>query len=224
MPTRCRPAAAPPLVMLVALSMLACGEGPLIRLEGPATTGLPAPIGAEDANAGSGGGGGAQASDPAQDAGLAPDGAVAAALCTGDADCSDGLGPICDLATGRCVQCLSDTHCALGCISGEQCGESPLCDPTRGVCVQCLVHADCSDEPFCDGASGECIECLVNSDCGDGGYCDAQKRECMECTSDLHCPTESPYCDVEEGECVQCRTDLQCSFGLRCDSGSCALP
>lgn len=67
--------------------------------------------------------------------------------CTSNAMCEGGE-PECNVAEGRCVECLSTDHCATN--------EHPLCNVARGECVDCLDTTDCENGLFCQLPEGEC--------------------------------------------------------------------
>jgi len=75
--------------------------------------------------------------------------------------------PVCDVAAGRCFECVDDSHCA------EQ---DERCSTTLGVCdVPCDDDDACedSDGGRCDPNVGFCVECVTSADCEDGAVCEA---------------------------------------------------
>jgi hypothetical protein len=99
--------------------------------------------------------------------------------CISDGDCSRSA-PFCNVADGRCFQCMSsadcsgdrvcraETHsCEPRCLSNADCVgiDRPVCSAT-GVCVECTTDGDCSGAtPRCNPLNGVCVRCLVNTDC-----------------------------------------------------------
>lgn len=70
--------------------------------------------------------------------------------CSGDPDCADAPGKICDILTKTCVQCFGDSNC----IAADP--ERPLCDKELHVCRGCLEHAECG-ERACELDTGDCF-------------------------------------------------------------------
>jgi hypothetical protein len=132
----------------------------------------------------------------------APD---AAGTCSGNADCPDASG-VC--ASGRCVACTEDSHCA---------------DPLKRFCVMnsCV---DCSLAPpdtcatkgtgnnkRCAMATGACVECLEASQCTAPGktFCVAGACSgCMAAGADA-CKAPTPVCEAG-GSCVECTAAGHC--------------
>ena len=57
-----------------------------------------------------------------------------------------GTAFVCDVKTGRCIECARDADCSSG-----------HCDTFIGRCVACLSAADCGgDTPLCNIAKGNC--------------------------------------------------------------------
>jgi len=83
--------------------------------------------------------------------------------CTHDDECTEaGLGA-CSYAQGRCVECISDTHCRIN-LSAElvnnRANTSGLgaCDVGRERCVQCVSNAHCpSPTTICDVRTNFCV-------------------------------------------------------------------
>src|SRR5690606_2485778 len=144
-----------------------------------------------------------------------------------------GSTPVCDGATGECVECLDSTeHCAaptpacapathecVECVETSDCATG-VCDPTAHACVGCLESSDCAaPTPFCDLEQQECAECLENSDCTapEAAACDA--GSCSPCQSNADCEhlSGTTVCDVAAGECVECTGTDYASCGLNGD-------
>lgn len=88
--------------------------------------------------------------------------------CTFDLECSDPT-PVCDLETGECVQCLSESDCPSGIHSHAVC--------TEGTCeLECQLNwGDCDSRP----ESG-CEVYLINND-DHCGRCDNRCPSSFEC-------------------------------------------
>lgn len=149
-------------------------------------------------------------------------------FCDVDADCSDGLicedsicaspcrngedcpEAVCNINTGRCV----------GCISNSDCLAPTICESSSGLCVAplpgCQSDADCGVE-YCDVAKGVCLACFQNDHCS-SGVCNLVDNTCEEpqagCLSDVDCV--DARCDVNTGICVACLSDADCPLGT-CD-------
>ena len=77
--------------------------------------------------------------------------------CEAGADCP--AMPVCEVDSGRCIECLADS----------------------GRCIECRVNSDCpSEHPFCRASDQTCVDCLVNGDCGDPTKtCDPKSNRCL---------------------------------------------
>lgn len=136
-----------------------------------------------------------------------------------ESGCQQGL---CDLDSGRCVECLDETDCpdgmvcntftdrctaeVAGCTDDEQCG-GLRCDTIKGSCVQCLEDGDCGLGALCDLLTGSCTveqSCVTDGDCS-FGVCHPDKRTCVECFNPAHCP--SGVCDDLSSTCIAGCTD-----------------
>jgi Cys-rich repeat protein len=90
--------------------------------------------------------------------------------CAGPEGCDDPRRPLCDVATGSCVECNTR----------EQCPEPqrPACTPEH-ECVECLTDDDCSaDEPACL-ATRRCGQCSRDSHCQAEQRCDLRSARCV---------------------------------------------
>jgi len=115
--------------------------------------------------------------------------------------------PYCQVAIGRCVECLSNRNCAG---TGRT-----FCESNTGTCVVCLQNTQCPHTlPYCADSLGECVECLTSANCGTAGYaCDRDSYHCVpSCHSNADCADSpaTPYCDPERNLCVACITDDAC--------------
>ena len=139
----------------------------------------------------------------------------ASGSCARDADCSaHPAAPVCDLAHGACVACLS----------ASDCGAGKLCQGNACVALQgCGQSADCTDPaaPVCDVAHRACVQCLRQADCPSPALpvCDGTHR-CVagtQCTADPQCSKPTPRCQLSSGHCVSCLTSADCPQPLVCD-------
>ncbi len=148
---------------------------------------------------------------PERDAGAgsaAAKGQSAGTSCTEtSAECGRYLSH-CDVSVGRCVQCLSPSHCdgpetcdpatqrcLVPCSRDDDCGSSQSpsthCSPARGFCVECDDDTSCTGRHarYCDRAAGECVECLSDANCtGDLRFCDPDLHYCKACPHGDNCP------------------------------------
>jgi Cys-rich repeat protein len=91
--------------------------------------------------------------------------------CAGPESCDDPRRPLCDAATGSCVQCNTREHCS-------EPGR-PACTPEH-ECVECLTNDDCGgDEPACLMASHRCGQCSGDGFCGPEQRCDLPTARCV---------------------------------------------
>ncbi len=164
-----------------------------------------------------------------QQAVCAPQGSAGACL----APCNDGgtdcvaLNQSCDLDSGLCGPCTSDSQCA-GDPRGSYCQLNP------GVCG-CQSSADCAPTLVCSNDyPSRCIpSCAIvgGTDCSvlpaPNQFCDMDSGSCSPCVQDSQCMAIDAGVGCYLGNCVQCRTASQCpsdnagcnSFSFTC--GSC---
>jgi hypothetical protein len=154
--------------------------------------------------------------------------------CSQDTMCG---GLECDVASGSCVDCLSDDDCT---VKGL-----PRCEPTNHICVACLNGPDCAKRQKCDTVTnrcldscfdaddacpvdgfscsadlGLCIECASSTSCAgspNGSHCDIPIGRCVQCTGNAECPSATPFCDRRTGTCQACILSTACSAGSVCD-------
>ena len=120
--------------------------------------------------------------------------------------------PLCNTATGACVQCLSDSDCSS--TAAVECS-------TTNTCVPCTHSSQCSTRfpltPFCKdpGASGTCVQCITDTDCPTTtlAKCSATTNTCVSCTENDHCTrfTATPLCNTATGICVECLANENCA-------------
>jgi hypothetical protein len=118
-----------------------------------------------------------------------------------DAGCPAAT-PACEIASGRCLECLSDGQCTRD-------GGKSFC--RAGACVGCGAAgaSACASrdpsQPACL-AGGTCVECGSSSDCKTSGkpICDVATHTCKPCTSDIACADKPGpgVCLVQDGHCA----------------------
>jgi hypothetical protein len=161
------------------------------------------------------------------------------ALDDGAAGCATAGCPIaslaCDVASGTCVECLSQSDCS-------KYAGLPICDPSTHTCVDCLSVLDCGPnktcvlgakqcvpgcsaslpcaEGTCDKTTQACVACTSDAECKDDGQnlvCDLATKQCVGCVSDKTCPVGHPRCDPASQQCVQCMHASDCANGEVCE-------
>jgi Cys-rich repeat protein len=156
-------------------------------------------------------------------------GTDAGAGCTDDAQClGNPAGPVCDTATGKCVQCMPADPTT--CPSGQ------YCDPSALTCKPgCDEAQDCGAEPdggalTCDTTTNTCVGCTADAQCPAGQVCKANACE-AGCTNQHPCQSGFACCS---GACINTSSDVQhcggCGFACQlpnatpaCMGGKCAL-
>jgi hypothetical protein len=126
--------------------------------------------------------------------------------CRANADCAgDAAGTVCDVAAGRCVQCVA---------AADTCPAALHCDDSTHTCM-----AGCRSDEGCVGAAGD-AGADATADAGLGALrCDAASHTCVACVTNEHCPPGTlcmgaacvPGCDASHG----------CSAGETCCAGGC---
>jgi hypothetical protein len=118
-----------------------------------------------------------------------------------DAGCASPT-PVCQSASGRCVECLGENDCTtsaeksfcvgaacVGCgaAAGDACAKRDPSKPAclaAGVCAECSTNAHCTlaSKPICDTTAHACKRCTSDSECGalpgGPGVCMAQDGHC----------------------------------------------
>ncbi|MGD8863935.1 MAG: hypothetical protein PVI30_28225 [Myxococcales bacterium] len=103
--------------------------------------------------------------------------------CRTDQDCPGKLASHCDAASGRCVTCTTDAHCA-----GRN--WSRVCDAKNARCVECLRDSHCTSQTLGSACKGGTCNCSSGSDCKgnlNGALCHGGFKVCS-CTTDSDCP------------------------------------
>jgi len=148
-----------------------------------------------------------------------------------DTDCAGNDGKaLCNLASGQCVNCLTDSNCAGStpvCVANEcspctldsQCASidplKPVCAKALGKCVECLNIYDCHDfTPICTQFT--CQKCAKNADCAESAgfpkgknVCDPNSGACVNCSTNSDCAGATPIC--VGNQCSPCRNDDDCT-------------
>ena len=156
--------------------------------------------------------------------------------CADSAECAHGT--VCEAATGRCVECLSNNDCNSDAPFCNTDGMCEGCDPMRqdqcngdasclsnGSCGACQQDADCPDTlPRCDLETRQCVGCQDQDDCGVGLNC--IDNICVECGEPgrnvSYCWTEGrPICDATTQRCRPCISTDECGDGYQCFEGGC---
>lgn len=158
----------------------------------------------------------------------AVDAPITPSFCTGDDGC--GLSLQCELGSGRCVECVDNTHCnqvGLGvcdvarhqcveCESSTSCGTGYECVRDAHRCVKsCSSLEECpAGSVECDPERHLCEQCEVRADClaSDGTHiCIGEAGVCVECISDTECSAPVGHCDRATNHCVECVDSDHCT-------------
>ncbi|MFO0609879.1 MAG: hypothetical protein U0324_42365, partial [Polyangiales bacterium] len=160
--------------------------------------------------------------------------------CTANAQCAgDPRGPVCDVATGRCVECVAATDCpspgftcqSNRCVRSDTCNGGPLCPTGQACCAEGCVDPQ-TDRNHCGGCGSVCnaLETCVAGrcerlpgcpfGCPPGSSC--CNNTCADVTSD---PANCGGCGVAcraGTSCVRgaCVADPTCGGGPACGLGS----
>jgi hypothetical protein len=136
------------------------------------------------------------------------------ARCSGDNDCSARSGtPACAVASGLCVPCVQNGHCAANPDRGARGDGGPgaavagLCDTTTNQCVECVQRSDCASA--CQACSAGACVAVKNQD--DPGRCAGTCDGTSTCRS-----RQGQLCQTAAGGCLggtSCSPDGYC-----CDS------
>ncbi|WP_224246335.1 carboxypeptidase regulatory-like domain-containing protein [Hyalangium gracile] len=155
-----------------------------------------------------------------------PSGGCATTGCVDDYQCAQ---------SGRCVECLEDTHCGPGLsCRGFRCEGGPLCTPCTGDWT-CQAGSSCQALPEGNACVGRC----GNGETCKGGFT-CQSGRCMPNSAQFSgcggyrgvgasCGTDDAICrgmGIIEGACVEgtctlrCKSDDECPEGYSCKGGS----
>lgn len=140
--------------------------------------------------------------------------------CQGCMNGTCGTGQVCNLTSGRCVQCRSDNDCDTN-------SATPWCDPSTGTCRGCNLVPSAGGNAWCSSSTrqqtpqrnichstGRCIRCDATGGCPNNQRCfipDAaapQNNMCGACRPNVagDCPAGMPICDAATRMCRGCRT------------------
>jgi hypothetical protein len=138
---------------------------------------------------------------------------------------------VCDVQSGRCVECTADTQCKQ--------------DPAKAFCVAnactgctavgatgCAGRTDGKTVCAADGTqSGQCVECTGDTDCKNAGksFCVANVCGGCQTAAATACATRSPSKPVcstsgtQSGQCVECAGDTDCKDAAKsfCVANAC---
>ena len=133
--------------------------------------------------------------------------------------------PVCDEASGTCVECTGTDARACG-------GATPVCDVPSHACVACNADSDCTalDAPQCDVGAHACVACTTSDACAarvGTTVCDAVAGACVECTPTAASACGANVCRPTEHTCTtlparaqyacqECAYDEQCQVGQLC--------
>jgi len=113
-----------------------------------------------------------------------------------------GPTPVCDEASGNCVECVESNDCTGG-----------VC--LNNTCVECANNADCASGA-CDIPNNTCVECLSNLTCP-GGVCEVISKTCTPCLNSNDCVAPgATQCKVDDANltqntCVECLDNTPCT-------------
>ncbi|MEK6813008.1 MAG: hypothetical protein AABX86_02745, partial [Nanoarchaeota archaeon] len=131
------------------------------------------------------------------------------AECSAGTECSDGK--VCDVSKSVCVECLSNSQCAVGNSTKR------ICEPATHTCVGCLNDSQCSSNEVCNPTTKSCQpECSSDNDCTGGFVCQNSTGLCVECKTDLNCPLNE-VCKTSTNLCVECTSNNDCDAGEVCN-------
>ncbi|MDB4929645.1 MAG: uncharacterized protein JWM10_2129, partial [Myxococcaceae bacterium] len=123
--------------------------------------------------------------------------------CADNAACAGNAGgAVCEVATGRCVQCVA---------GADTCPAGSYCVAGSNVCAR-----GCRNDEGCAAGLGS------DGGAGPGRRCDLTTRACVECVTDEHCPAGT-LC-VGNACVVGCTAARACPAGQSCCSGACVDP
>ena len=95
------------------------------------------------------------------------DGKCETSTCTnGGIDCS-GSTSVCNISTGKCVECLANSDCS----GGKECNVNNQC-----ILPDACAGVTCSEGKSC--VDGVCVECTSNSQCTGGKECSGNVCKC----------------------------------------------
>lgn len=121
--------------------------------------------------------------------------------CTSDEEC--GFSGLCDIPSGRCIDCYSSDDCSSG-----------VCDTTTNDCVTCLASADCVDSSIgqiCEPEQQTCVECVADTDCPDGTCTESNRCIPNSCND-----AQEPDNDLESATSLSFNGGVAEAMGYSC--------
>ncbi len=148
--------------------------------------------------------------------------------CAANADCAGSMvGAVCDVSTGRCVECVASDTCP----EGRYCGAGNRCLAGCRDDMACVTPADGGTlARRCDPTSRACVDCLADEHCAPGNRCVG--NVCVAgCSAARACPTGQTCCseacvDVQAStaHCGACGRACTTADGTpACRMGACAV-
>jgi len=181
--------------------------------------------GAGGTSGGSAGTAGSSGAGPA-DSGTLPDGRT---TCGGTPCSTNPIGTnLCDTASGRCVDCLTDADCAVE-TTNKYCDTAPNSSGLPAYnCEECTQTSHCQAGYTCSG--GDCVKPCGTAMCETGEVCDLANNRCIDCLGDADCADETTdkHCDLRPntaglptGSCEECIESAHCPAGEICVNENC---
>ena len=125
---------------------------------------------------------------------------------------------VCDVASGRCVECTTDNHCTKDAAKGF-CVADTCRGCTASGATGCASRADRKTVCATTGAAvDQCVECAGDPDCVDSAKSFCIANACTGCqtaptTACSSRSTSKPVCAASGalgGQCVECAVDGDC--------------
>ncbi len=163
---------------------------------------------------------------PAPD--VAPDATDARVGCGANADCvGNAGGAVCDVPSGRCVECVTSDACP----AGRYCGAANRCLAGCRDDASCTMTVDGGAAMRrCDPMTRACVDCLTDDQCAPGTRC--VSNACVPgCSPTRACPAGQACCagacaDVQTSpaNCGACDMACRTANGTpACRAGACAV-
>ena len=156
------------------------------------------------------GGGGGTTTAAGATSGTGGKGGGAGSACA--VDCSTNMAaPVCDPASGQCVQCLPEN---------DPCADGHYCDSTSKACaVGCTDDKDCIAPLVCNTTTHQCAGCATDTQCAPGSICSPTGECAPGCSASQPCQAGASCCS---GACSDVKADpLHCGG---CDKSCAPLP
>jgi len=133
----------------------------------------------------------------------------------------EGTSPVCDAASGACVECTAEDEGA--CEAGESCFSN--------ACAQCGDDDDCTDASAARCEGGQCVGCDDDAQCASvaGGLGVCASGRCVQCTAMDRSACGPNVCDATTNRCTtrpQSSADLcqDCVADAECQPGQLCVP